>query len=93
MVGLSYARTNYIIDICVVMFHTAQARESNLSAPMRGDIIMTCSQINDRPATRRQNMVEIMRTVKAGDIAGDFTLQDHNGSNFILSGHRGNRVF
>jgi len=60
---------------------------------MRRDIIMMCSQINDRPATRRQNMVEIMRTVKAGHIAGDFTLQDHNGRNFILSGHRGSRVF
>jgi len=37
-------------------------------------------------------MVEIMRTVKAGDIAGDFTLQDHNGSNFVLSAQRGKRV-
>jgi peroxiredoxin len=37
-------------------------------------------------------MTEIERKVKVGDIAGDFTLQDHNGSNFILSGHRGKRV-
>jgi len=37
-------------------------------------------------------MTEIERKVKVGDIAGDFTLQDHNGSNFILSGQKGNRV-
>jgi peroxiredoxin len=37
-------------------------------------------------------MTEIVRKVKAGDIAGDFTLQDHNGNNFILSGQRGKRV-
>jgi len=30
-------------------------------------------------------MVEIIRTVKAGDIAGHYILQDHNGSNFLLS--------
>jgi peroxiredoxin len=37
-------------------------------------------------------MTEIERKVKVGDIAGDFTLQDHNGSNFILSGQKGRRV-
>ena len=33
-------------------------------------------------------MTEIERKVKVGHIAGDFTLQDHNGSNLILSGQK-----
>jgi len=37
-------------------------------------------------------MTEIVRKVKAGDIAGDFTLQDHNGSNFRLFDQKGKRV-
>jgi peroxiredoxin len=37
-------------------------------------------------------MTEIIRKVKVGDIAGDFTLQDHNGNNFILSAQKGKRV-
>lgn len=37
-------------------------------------------------------MAEIARRVKVGDIAGDFTLQDHDGNSFILSGQRGKRV-
>jgi peroxiredoxin len=51
-----------------------------------------CRQLTDCPVTRRQNMTEIVRKVKVGDIAEDFTLQDHNGSNFILSGQKGKRV-
>jgi peroxiredoxin len=37
-------------------------------------------------------MADIERKVKAGDRAPDFTLQDHNGDNFILSGQKGKRV-
>ncbi len=37
-------------------------------------------------------MAEIVRKVKVGDIAGDFTLQDHNGNNFVLSAQKGKRV-
>jgi peroxiredoxin len=37
-------------------------------------------------------MTDIVRKVKVGDMAGDFTLQDHNGSNFTLSGQKGKRV-
>ncbi|MFA5064486.1 MAG: redoxin domain-containing protein [Dehalococcoidia bacterium] len=37
-------------------------------------------------------MAEIIRRVKVGDSAGDFTLQDHNGNNFILFAQRGKRV-
>lgn len=37
-------------------------------------------------------MADIERKVKVGDRAPDFTLQDHNGDNFILSGQKGKRV-
>jgi len=37
-------------------------------------------------------MTEIERKVKVGDMAGDFTLKDHNGDDFILSGQKGKRV-
>ena len=37
-------------------------------------------------------MVEILRKVKVGDIAGDFTLQDHNGNSFNLFAQKGKRV-
>jgi len=37
-------------------------------------------------------MTEIVRKVKVGDIAGDFTLKDHNGADFVLSGKKGKRV-
>jgi len=37
-------------------------------------------------------MADIVRKVKVDDIAGDFTLKDHNGDDFILSGQKGKRV-
>ncbi|MFA5078159.1 MAG: redoxin domain-containing protein [Dehalococcoidia bacterium] len=37
-------------------------------------------------------MVEIVRKVKVGDVAADFTLPDHNGNGFALSALKGKRV-
>jgi peroxiredoxin len=37
-------------------------------------------------------MVEMIRKVKAGDVASDFALLDHNGNKFVLSALKGKRV-
>jgi len=37
-------------------------------------------------------MAEIIRKIKVGDIAAGFTLQDHNGNDFVLSAQKGKRV-
>jgi peroxiredoxin len=37
-------------------------------------------------------MVEIVRKVKAGDVAADFSLPDHTGNSFVLSAQKGKRV-